>query len=112
MQRDKRREQGGRQEVLLRARLNGETARLRWKELQRFFAAGSVVAVDDGLDLVEVALRVALDDSKAVAGWMTAQQLGPVSDAQALAWLEQDAELWTVVVKPWILVQREKPAPQ
>jgi hypothetical protein len=68
-----------------------------------------VVAVGDGLDLVEVALRVALDDSKTVAGWMAAQQLGPVSDAQALAWLEQDAELWTVVVKPWILVQREKP---
>jgi len=96
------------QTALLRARLNGETARLRWQELQRFFAAGSVIAVDDGLDLVEVALRVATDDKDAVARWMAGNRLGPVSDRQALAWLAEDAELWTVVVKPWILVQREK----
>lgn len=96
------------QEALLRARLNGETARCRWNELQRFFAAGSVVAVSDRLDLIDVALRVACDDKHAVAGWMAEQLVGPVSDQQALQWLEQDAELWTVVVKPWILVQQEK----
>ncbi|MEI6545293.1 MAG: DUF2288 family protein [Methylococcales bacterium] len=28
-----------------------------------------------------------------------------VSDQQALAWLEVDADVWAVVVKPWILVQ-------
>ncbi|WP_156491762.1 DUF2288 family protein, partial [Oleiphilus sp. HI0123] len=28
-----------------------------------------------------------------------------VSDDQALAWYEADAELWTLVIKPWILVQ-------
>jgi hypothetical protein len=94
----------------LRATLNAETARFQWKELQRFFAAGSVIAVADGLDLVEVALRVATDDKAAVAQWMEQGRVGRVSDEQALAWLEQDAALWTVVVKPWILVQAEKPA--
>ncbi len=94
----------------LRATLNAETARFQWKELQRFFAAGSVIAVADGLDLVEVALRIASDDKAAVAQWMEQGRIGRVSDEQALAWLEQDAVLWTVVVKPWILVQAEKPA--
>ncbi|HEX7636480.1 MAG TPA: DUF2288 domain-containing protein [Noviherbaspirillum sp.] len=93
---------------LLRVQLNGETSRLQWKELLRFFAAGTVIAVSDELDLVDVAVRIAIDDKNAVAQWMTQGRVGKVSDAQASAWLEADAALWTVVVKPWILVQREK----
>lgn len=91
---------------LLRARLNGETSRLPWTELLRFFAAGTVIAVSDDLDLIEVAARIAGDDKDAVAQWMSESRLGKVSDAQASTWLENDAALWTVVVKPWILVQQ------
>lgn len=91
---------------VLRTKLNGETARFAWKELQRFFATGAVIAVADGLDLVEVALQIARDNKAAVEQWMAAGQLGQVSDTQAQAWLENDAALWTVVVKPWILVQQ------
>ncbi len=93
----------------LRAKLNGETSRMQWSELLRFFAAGTVIAVSADLDLVEVALRIAGDDKDAVARWMAESRVGKVSDAQASAWLEADAALWTVVVKPWILVQQEKP---
>ena len=94
---------------LLRASINGETSRAKWTELQRFFAAGTVIAVSEDLDLVEVAVRIASDDKQAVAQWMAENRLGKVSDAQASTWLEADAALWTVVVKPWILVQPEKP---
>ncbi|MBS0308310.1 MAG: DUF2288 domain-containing protein [Proteobacteria bacterium] len=89
----------------LRARLNGETARFAWKELQRFFAAGAVIAVAEGMDLVDVAVQIASDNKAAVAQWMQAGQIGRVNDEQARVWLEADAALWTVVVKPWILVQ-------
>jgi hypothetical protein len=97
------------QHAQLRATLNGETARFQWKELQRFFAAGLVIAVADDLDLVEVALRVATDDRDAIAQWLQEWRVARASDAQAQAWLDRDAALWTVVVKPWILVQHEKP---
>jgi hypothetical protein len=96
------------QDDLLRAALNGETSRLPWTELLRFFAAGTVLAVSDGLDLVEVAVCIANDDKTAVAQWLAESRIGKVTDAQASAWLEADAALWTVVVKPWILVQQEK----
>ena len=94
---------------LLRAKLNGETSRMPWKELQRFFAAGVVIAVDGRHDLVEVAARIADDDKDAVAQWLADGGIAKVSDAQASAWLDADASLWAVVVKPWILVQQEKP---
>ncbi|RZI44320.1 DUF2288 domain-containing protein [Herbaspirillum sp. HC18] len=92
----------------LRAKINGETARLPWKELERFFASGAVIAVSGDLDLVEVAYSIASDDKAAVAQWMTENRIGKVNDEQASAWTEADVTLWTVVVKPWILVQLDK----
>jgi len=93
---------------LLRAKLNGETSRLPWKELERFFAAGTVIAVRDELDLIEVATCIASDDKNAVAQWLADGSIGRVNDEQARVWHDADASLWTVVVKPWILVQQEK----
>ena len=94
--------------ALLRAKLNGETSRMPWRELQRFFAGGNMLAVQDGLDLVEVAVRMALDDKQAVSAWLQADCIRHVSDEQAAAWFEADATLWAVVVKPWVLVQQSK----
>lgn len=93
---------------LLRTKINGETSRMPWSELQRFFASGSVIAVDERLDLVDVAVRIASDDTAAVTKWMNDHMLGRASDVQAETWLKTDAVLWAVVVKPWILVQPDK----
>ena len=95
---------------LLRAKLTLDTAQLPWKELLRYFAAGSVIAVGNGLDLVEVAARISEDDKDAVAQWLAQGRIAKVSDAQAAAWLQADAALWTVVVRPWILVQQDRAA--
>lgn len=81
---------------------------MQWKELLRFFASGTVIAVSEQLDMIEVAACIADDDKNAVAQWLAEGSIAKVSDAQASAWLEADMELWTVVVKPWILVQQEK----
>ncbi len=95
----------------LRDELNQQTAQMRWTELQRYFAGGSVIAVAAELDLIDVAARIAADDKASVQTWMNVGLLARASDAQATAWLEQDALLWTVVVKPWILVQHERRLP-
>ncbi len=88
-----------------RARLNSETAKIAWRELQRFFAQGNAVAVAPGLDLVEVAFQMSQDNGAQVEAWMSTKQIGRVSDAQALEWLEANALVWSVVVRPWVLVQ-------
>jgi len=92
----------------LRAKINLETSRMTWKELLRFFAAGSIIVVSDAADLVEVAACIADDDKESVVKWMAEGVIGKVSDAQAEAWLKADAALWTAIVKPWILVQEKK----
>lgn len=89
----------------LRLRLNLETAQMPWSELQRWFASGNMIAVGATLDLVEVAVTMARNDAALVQQWMGEGLLAKVSDAQAEAWLAADATPWTVVVRPWILVQ-------
>ncbi|MDM3872136.1 DUF2288 domain-containing protein [Porticoccus sp. W117] len=90
---------------VLKAKLNLETARVHWHDLQRFFASGSVVAVAAELDMTEVALQISLDNSAQVKQWMAAGQVAEVSDKQAQDWYAGNTALWTCVVKPWVLVQ-------
>lgn len=92
---------------LEKAKVNLETSLIAWQELQRFFAAGLAIAVDDSLDLVEVAYRFSIDDKNQVQDWMQQQLVAAVNDQQALEWYQQNAEVWAVVVKPWILVQKK-----
>lgn len=90
---------------IVREKVNLETSQIAWKELQRFFASGSAVYVAQDLDLVDVAYQFSIDNKDQVASWMQSHQVALVSDQQATDWFEDDAEVWAVVVKPWILVQ-------
>jgi len=92
----------------LHDKINRETGRIKWTELERHFASGSVVWVSETLDLIEVALRVAHDDRDSIARWMNEGSLARVSDTQAQGWLAEDATLWASVVSPFVLVQPEK----
>jgi hypothetical protein len=93
------------QQENVRAKVNQETSKIAWKELQRFFAAGMALAVAEDLDLIEVAFQVSEDNAAQIREWMAAGKFGKVSDEQAGAWYESDALLWAVVISPWVLVQ-------
>ena len=88
-----------------KAKLNLETAQIAWTELQRFFAQGSVIWVDNSLDLIDVAHHIARDDGAAIKQWMKDKKVAQVSDDQAKAWLAADSDVWSVVVRPLVLVQ-------
>ena len=92
----------------LRAKINMETARLPWTELQRHFAQGTVIYVSEELDLIDVGVRISHDDKDSIARWMADGKIGKATDAQAQSWAESGASLWTSVVSPFVLVQPEK----
>jgi hypothetical protein len=95
----------------LHGELNEQTAQMRWSELERFFAGGTLISVAGELDLIDVGARIAADDKDSVLRWMNAGLLYKVTDEEASSWQAQDALLWTVVVKPWILVQHGRQQP-
>ena len=98
-------EQGGAHKDVYRAKVNLETSRIAWRELQRFFASGAAIYVSIELDLVEVAFQVSQDNAAQVAAWMEAGVVARVADAQAQEWYDADADMWAVVISPYVLVQ-------
>lgn len=88
-----------------RAKLNLETAQIPWRDLQTFFARGQVVLVSDTLDLLDVGEALAADDKARFEQWMSKGQVGEVPAERAQAWYDAEADLWAVVIAPWVLVQ-------
>ena len=88
-----------------KAVLNTETAKIPWRELQRYFAAGAAIGVAPELDLLVVGSEVLADNTAQVEAWTAAGQVGPVSDSQAAEWYEANALMWAVVLSPWVFVQ-------
>ncbi len=85
--------------------LNRETAKIAWSEMQRFFARGLVIFVDEELDLIDTAAELSLDNKAVLEDWMRQGKVAPVNDQQAKLWLERDTVVWAVVLAPWVLVQ-------
>jgi hypothetical protein len=90
----------------VRVKLNRETSKIAWRELQKFYAKGMVVVVNSELDLIDVAAAFTDDDKSRVGGWLESGQVERANDQHALAWYEQDSTVWAVVVAPWVLVQQ------
>jgi len=88
-----------------KAKLNLETGLMAWSVLQVFFASGNAISVAPDMDLVEVAFQMSQDNREQIEAWMAEGKVGQVSDDQARAWYESDAQLWALVVRPWVLVQ-------
>lgn len=86
-------------------KLHSETALMHWIDLQRFFAQGKVLYIDKPLNLVETAVLFANDDAQSLEPLISSEQVSAPSNDQARAWFATNAELWTVVVAPYVLVQ-------
>ncbi|MEW6591977.1 MAG: DUF2288 domain-containing protein [Pseudomonadota bacterium] len=96
---------------ILRAKLNLETARLAWPELERHFARGVVIRVAAGIDLVDAALQVAENNAAAVQAWLADGRLAKAELADAEDWHARQPRFWAVVVAPWVLVQETSNKP-
>lgn len=92
-------------QLTLKQKLHSETARIAWSELQRFFAQGSVLWLSDDYDLIEVAVHFAEDNADTLQALMSAGGLAAPTNDQARKWYDDKAELWSVVVAPFVLVQ-------
>lgn len=89
----------------IKQQIVAETSKIAWHELQYFFASGMAIYVSEQLDLIDVASCFTDDNKIMVEKWMQDKLVMPVPDQQAKIWYDDDATVWAVVVKPWILVQ-------
>ncbi len=92
-------------EIDMKDKLNAETGKVVWKELERHYARGVLIKVEQGLDLVEVAMSFAEDNKESVERWLTSGEVERVMEEDARRWNEEDPLFWATVVAPWVLVQ-------
>lgn len=89
----------------LETRLNGQTGRIHWHELQRYFARGVVREVSADIDLIQAGKAIIDNDTQTVEGWIAQDRLRVPEDDQAQRWFEDNVEVWALVIAPWVLVQ-------
>lgn len=89
----------------LETRLNGQTGRIHWHELQRYFARGVVREVSADLDLIQAGKAIIDNDTPTVESWIAQERLRVPQDEQAQRWFEENVEVWALVIAPWVLVQ-------
>ncbi len=89
----------------LYAKLLGETAKIDWCDLERFFAQGKLLSVARDLDLVSVAEAIAGDDAEQVTRWLSSGLVARMPAETAADFAARNPELWAVVVSPWVCVQ-------
>ena len=89
-------------------RLNSETAKISWYELQTHYAAGNLLCVAADGDLIKVAVALTEDNSQQIKQWLEDYSVAAVTDLQALAWHESNSTLWALVIPPFVLVQEPK----
>lgn len=97
-------------EETLNTKLNLETGKLSWPELQRHFARGMVIVVGPELDLIEVAAKLTEDDKAQFETWTGEHHVWRANDEDAIAWQASEPLFWSVVVAPWVLVQAIPPS--
>jgi hypothetical protein len=89
----------------LYAKLLGETARIDWTELERFFAQGKLLLVKPDADLVGVAESIANDDKSRITEWLSTGVIQAMPNNIAADFAARKPALWAVVVSPWVCVQ-------
>ncbi|WP_455222442.1 DUF2288 domain-containing protein [Kaarinaea lacus] len=99
------RDENSEQPELLFHKLNLETGKIAWPELQRYFARGVIIIVAKELDLVEVARLFTQDQKDEVNNLLSKGLVRSANDNDALEWNKSHQEFWAVVTAPWVLVQ-------
>ena len=86
-------------------RLNRETAKINWPEIQRFFAQGRVILVHAEQDLVRIGAHFVRDEVEVIQTLLHEEAIRIAEIKDAESWEGRQITLWAVVVAPWILVQ-------
>jgi len=88
-----------------RERFEKELGPISFQELQKFFAKGMMIIVENQLNVIDVAMCLHQDDVKKVQQWIDDRTIVRAHDEHAKQWVKQRTEFNAVTAAPWVLVQ-------
>ena len=92
-------------EISLTERLNSETAKISWKELELFFAKGNLICVSKKRDLIEVAEQIIKNEQAEIEELILSKEIEFANPEWVQNNCNDNPSLWAVVVAPYVLCQ-------
>ncbi len=79
-----------------------------WDWLRAHLERGGLIVVARDLDIVEVGLKLAADDTGCIAGWIAGGKLTKPSAEQIGAWDgDQEKRFLCLIISPYVLIQEK-----
>lgn len=90
----------------LQERLKEDVADVSWKDLQPHAKRDVIIVVEDELDLSEVGLAIAEDNTTSVQGWIGDQLIFKPTAEQLTDWNSNpQKQFTTLIVQPFVIVK-------
>lgn len=81
-----------------------------WSWLRAHLGRGGLILVDNDLDLVEAAVKVASDDTGPIEEWISKGKIGKPSESQIHAWdADTQKKFSMLIISPYVLIQERLP---
>lgn len=91
----------------MRERIAATKGPVFWTDLQAHVARDAVIIADEQLDLVDVGMALATNDTRTVEAWIQAGKLQKPSAEDLSRWsLATNLTFTSVVVQPFVLIYR------
>ena len=90
----------------LKERLEKDVANISWKDLQPHAKRDAIIVVTKELDLPEVAVAIAEDNTASVQRWIGDRAIAKPSSQQLTAWNQTPEKLFiTLIVQPFVVIK-------
>jgi hypothetical protein len=93
----------------LRGQLEKSIDAATWEWLIPHNERDVIIWVDQSIDLLEVAMAIAQDQTQSVQHWIAEQVIAKPSEAQKSRWSARDADFQfsALIVQPYVLIQEK-----
>jgi hypothetical protein len=91
----------------LRSELEKSIDSATWEWLTPHHEHDALIWVDASIDLVDVGMAIAQDQTQSVQHWIAEQVIAKPSEDQKRRWSESDSDLQfsALIVRPYVLIQ-------
>ena len=97
----------------IQKQLQKDRADIEWKSLIPHSQRDSIIFVEEGLDLVEVAVAIAQDEAVKVQAWIAEELIHKPTAQQLSLWNQSPGQLFdAVIVQPYVLIGASQAQPQ
>ena len=93
----------------LKEKLSQDIADISWQDLLPHAKRDAIIVVKEELDLSEVGMAIAEDNTNSVQGWITEQSIAKPTSKQLTNWNnEPQKQFTTLIVQPFVIVKEVK----